>query len=207
MKFFTGLCFFSFVIGMFATTYFFFTGSGYLIKSMVLTIVLPVLSIILAMLFSSDTGFLMMNIIIIPLLMLITWKFDILLAGMAMLFVIFWVHCICRSRLKELNSEIKEGIPQIYIKNSREIYVLNGLLPAFFLGYGAYLGYQNGVLGRTSDIISSTGGEGYTWIAMRLAAWPALFIILLSGFFVFFGILRGLLELATLNDNMADLDG
>ena len=206
MRFFTGLGVICFIIGILATTYFFFTGSDHLITSIVLTIVLPVLSLILAMLFSSDTAFIMLNIIIIPLLILITWRFSILQTGIAVLFILFWVYCICRSRLKELNSEIKEDITRIYIQNSREIYVLNGLLPAFFIGYIAYLGYQNGVLGRTDDIISSIGGEGYAWLAMKMAAWPALFIILLAGFFVFFGILRELLELATLNRKISDHD-
>jgi len=193
----------SFFLGIFGVVYLFFSGSDYLIHGLIGITVVPIAIIMLGMLFSRETGYLMLNIIIVPALFLLTYFYELIFS----FFLIVFVEAVIFLTRKVDITEITGGkYNRLRLDNSRrQVYVLHGLIPAYILIYVYYLGYENGFFGRASKTISALGSEGILWSAIRFSMWPVLIIVLFLGFVLLMGMLREILESVTLNRRVDDL--
>jgi len=185
------------------TFYFFFTKSDYFLYSLVSTIVVPIFFVIVSMFFGADTRFLMTNILIVPALILTTWFVNIKAALLLWLTVEFFVFLTRRTSIQKLKRAVAP--PSWINKNHREVYSLHGLISGTAAGYLYFLGYENGILGHASSLISSVGKDGVGWGVIRFSLWPILGLFLVISYLFLMMFLREILEHLTLNHKVSDL--
>lgn len=185
------------------TFYLFFNGSEYFIRSLVSTIAIPIFFIVISMFFEESTRFIMINIIIVPVLTLTTWFFSLEVTLILWLAIEVFVYITRKTSIYELK---ESNTPSSWLNNNhREVYTLHGLISATAVGYLYFLGYQNGVLGQASNLISSTGKEGMIWSIVRFSLWPLLGLFLIVSYLFLMMFLREILEYFTLNRKVSDL--
>ena len=155
------------------------------------------------MVFGADTRFLAINIVIVPSLVLTAWFVNLQAALFLWLSVEVFVFVTRVTAISELKKSSEQS--HWISNNSREVYVLHGLVSYTAVGFLYYLAYVNGSLAHATKLISEVNGEGLVWQIARISFWPLLAVFLIFSF-VFLGmILRAILEALSLNVKVDDL--